>query len=332
MKIEKVNENQIRCTLTARDMRERDLRISELAYGSPKARSLFRDLMQQALDEVGFDPGDTPLMIEAIPLAQNCIVLIVTKVEDPEELDTRFSNFAPSLQPQAGDSQGQLSDFEALLRAVSQSAGTIGSEGQSADTEDTADSADAEDADAPLTKSGDAAEDAGSGADFAKESAATGGNSRKSRGNGKAGNSRTGEGKTGDQKDAGSASRIDAMRRYAMLHRVYTFASMEDAITAASVVFRPFRGASALYSGTTETGESAYYLTLTFPDADAANKAAGIIAGLSEYAEPGIMTQARQHYLSEHCRALIPQEALELLAAAAYRKKPSRGRRGRKAD
>lgn len=36
-------------------------------------------------------------MIEAIPLNSECIVLIITKVEDPEELDTRFSKFAPSI-------------------------------------------------------------------------------------------------------------------------------------------------------------------------------------------------------------------------------------------
>ena len=36
-------------------------------------------------------------MIEAIPLNSDCIVLIITKVEDPEELDTRFSKFAPSV-------------------------------------------------------------------------------------------------------------------------------------------------------------------------------------------------------------------------------------------
>ena len=36
-------------------------------------------------------------MIEAIPLNSECIVLIITKVEDPDELDTRFSKFAPSV-------------------------------------------------------------------------------------------------------------------------------------------------------------------------------------------------------------------------------------------
>ena len=97
MKIEKVNENQIRCTLTKEDLASRELKISELAYGTEKAKSLFRDMMQQANFQFGFEADDIPLMIEAIPMNAECIVLIITKVEDPEELDTRFSRFAPSV-------------------------------------------------------------------------------------------------------------------------------------------------------------------------------------------------------------------------------------------
>ncbi len=97
MKIEKVNDNQIRCTLTKDDLADRELKLSELAYGTDKAKSLFRDMMQQASYEFGFEAEDIPLMIEAIPLSADCIILVITKVEDPEELDTRFSKFAPSL-------------------------------------------------------------------------------------------------------------------------------------------------------------------------------------------------------------------------------------------
>lgn len=97
MKIEKVNDHQIRCTLTGADLANRELKISELAYGSEKAKNLFRDMMRQASFEVGFEAEDIPLMIEAIPVNADCIVLIITKVEDPEEIDTRFSKFAPSV-------------------------------------------------------------------------------------------------------------------------------------------------------------------------------------------------------------------------------------------
>ena len=103
MKIEKVNDHQIRCTLTREDLADRELKISELAYGTEKAKNLFRDMMQQASFEFGFEAEDIPLMIEAIPLNSECIVLIITKVEDPEELDTRFSKFAPSVHETEGD-------------------------------------------------------------------------------------------------------------------------------------------------------------------------------------------------------------------------------------
>lgn len=93
MKIERINDNQIRCTLTGQDLADRHLQLSELSYGSDKAKRLFRDMMQQASYELGFEANDIPLMIEAIPLSGGSIMLNVTKVEYPEELDSRFSNF-----------------------------------------------------------------------------------------------------------------------------------------------------------------------------------------------------------------------------------------------
>ena len=97
MKIEKVNENQIRCILDKEDLEQRELRLSELAYGSPKAKALFRDMMEKAAADCGFEVDNIPLMIEAIPVSLDCLILIVTKVEDPDMLDTRFSRFS-SLQ------------------------------------------------------------------------------------------------------------------------------------------------------------------------------------------------------------------------------------------
>ena len=94
MKIEKISDNQIKCTLTRSDLASRQLKISELAYGTEKANNLFRDMMDQANLEFGFDANDLPIMIEAIPVSMDCIILMITKVEDPEEVDTRFSSLA----------------------------------------------------------------------------------------------------------------------------------------------------------------------------------------------------------------------------------------------
>lgn len=93
MKLEKISENQIRCTLTRQDLEERDIKLSELAYGSTKTRALFQDMMNEAGRTLGFEVDGEPLMIEAVPMNAERIILIITKVESPDELDTRFSHF-----------------------------------------------------------------------------------------------------------------------------------------------------------------------------------------------------------------------------------------------
>ena len=110
MKIEKINDNQIRCTLTKEDLADRQIKLSELAYGSEKARGLFKDMIQQANYEFGFEADDIPLMIEAIPLSGDNIILQITKVEYPEELDTRFSKFS-----EAGDEEESLVEESSIL-------------------------------------------------------------------------------------------------------------------------------------------------------------------------------------------------------------------------
>ena len=98
VKIEKLNDNQIRCTLTRADLADRELKLSELVCGTEKAKSLFQDMMQKAHSEFGFEAEDMPLMIEAVPASADSIVLIITKVDDPEELDNKFSKFGSSLE------------------------------------------------------------------------------------------------------------------------------------------------------------------------------------------------------------------------------------------
>ena len=119
MKIERINENQIRCTLSNFDLSVRNVNLNELAYGSEKARNLFREMIQRASREVGFEAEDIPLMVEAIPMANDSVMLIITKIEDPEELDTRFSKFSAADEdddPFVGNLTAELLDgADALL-------------------------------------------------------------------------------------------------------------------------------------------------------------------------------------------------------------------------
>ena len=95
MRLERLSDTQIRCTLTSTDLSNHHIDIDELTYGSENARSLFREMLTQASYELDFNVENVPLMIEAIPLSDDSLILLVTKIEDPEELDTRFSKFSP---------------------------------------------------------------------------------------------------------------------------------------------------------------------------------------------------------------------------------------------
>ena len=116
MRIEQINENQIRCFLTREEMDSRHLKLKELAYGTENARRLFHELMQAAYRKFGFESGNMPVMIEAVPLHDQSLVLNITRVENPEELDTRFSSFAPFVR--SGSEDDGVPDSSALSQLL----------------------------------------------------------------------------------------------------------------------------------------------------------------------------------------------------------------------
>ena len=98
MRTERISENKVRFILDQSDLEERNIRISELAYGSEKAKELFDDLMELAREELGVEEGPQPFMVEAIPMSQNGLVVNISRVENPDELDTRFSHFTNGIE------------------------------------------------------------------------------------------------------------------------------------------------------------------------------------------------------------------------------------------
>ena len=77
MKLERINENKIRCILTSGDLSSRQIMLGELAYGSDKAKALFRDMMDLAAEELGFETDDMPIVVEAVPMENGSIVLVL---------------------------------------------------------------------------------------------------------------------------------------------------------------------------------------------------------------------------------------------------------------
>lgn len=97
MKIEKINDNQIKFILSKSDLSDRDLKFSELEYGSEKTQELFHEMMEQASTEYGFKSENAPLMIEAIPMTTDSMMIIVTKISNLKELDTKLNMFTSNV-------------------------------------------------------------------------------------------------------------------------------------------------------------------------------------------------------------------------------------------
>ena len=121
MKKERINENKVRFILDHQDLLERNLNISDLAYGSAEAKELFEELMELTKDELGLQEGVHPMMVEAIPMPGKGLVVNVTHVENPDELDPRFSRFTKGMEhdrePFDSSAPFQMSEFGPDFRA-----------------------------------------------------------------------------------------------------------------------------------------------------------------------------------------------------------------------
>ena len=94
MKIEKINDNQIKLTLTHDDLTERNIKLEELITPSDRSQELFRDIMEQAFNECGFSVDNAPLMVEATPMALDGLMIIVTKIQDKDSPKDKISLLA----------------------------------------------------------------------------------------------------------------------------------------------------------------------------------------------------------------------------------------------
>ena len=89
MVFEKLNDNQIKCVLDKEDLFSRKINIKDLFYGSPETEQLFKEVVSKAQVNFDFNTQKFPISIDAIPLPNDTLVIIITIVEDPEEIDSR---------------------------------------------------------------------------------------------------------------------------------------------------------------------------------------------------------------------------------------------------
>lgn len=82
MKIEKINDNKIKVTLSTSELEERNLDFQSLRYNTPEAQTLFWDMMKQAENEHGFKTTNCQLFIEAASINDGQFIVTVTKLQE----------------------------------------------------------------------------------------------------------------------------------------------------------------------------------------------------------------------------------------------------------
>ena len=107
MKAERINQDQIRFTLSESDLAVRNLKVSELSYGSAKTQALFDDMMKTAMEQFGIDFREKPLMIEAIPISDDLLSITVTKVSGMAQLGALFGANLPEARDESPFRDGQ---------------------------------------------------------------------------------------------------------------------------------------------------------------------------------------------------------------------------------
>ncbi len=323
MKIERLSENSIRCTLNRADLDSRELKISELAYGTEKAKSLFKDMIAQASFECGFEADDIPLMIEAIPVSPDCIILVITKVEDPEELDTRFSKFAPSDEDEdyadmldSDDDMHGMDDGSSLLNRINEALN------QDADFIPFSDSLlkkskngnktnDKSSSDSGSKIIGGSASEKAEGSASAKKSSRAGGDKASSGTAGKkaSGSISDGSASTGSDNVSGTDNGSDICA-VVPIEKLFSFKDLNQATVAAIAVNNRFNGSSILYKNPVNLR---YYLFIRSDDMNL-DEFTGVNNTLSEYGVREKLSYATVSYLNEHDEVIIRRNAVKILA------------------
>ncbi|MGG0238992.1 genetic competence negative regulator [Bacillus rhizoplanae] len=113
MRLERLNYNKIKIFLTFDDLSERGLTKEDLWKNAPKVQQLFRDMMQEANKELGFE-ADGPIAVEVFSLQAQGMVVIVTKENQESDTEEEFQDEFIEMQVTLDESEHILYEFTSL--------------------------------------------------------------------------------------------------------------------------------------------------------------------------------------------------------------------------
>ncbi|EST11703.1 genetic competence negative regulator [Sporolactobacillus laevolacticus] len=115
MRLERLNGDRIKIFLTFDDLKERGITKEDMWHDLPRVEKLFRDMMLEADDELGFEASG-PIDVEVFSLPAQGMVVIVSKGRNDrdDDSDEEFEDDDDFIQMQVtlDESQDVLYQFE----------------------------------------------------------------------------------------------------------------------------------------------------------------------------------------------------------------------------
>ncbi|MDX6154942.1 genetic competence negative regulator [Bacillus subtilis] len=127
MRLERLNYNKIKIFLTLDDLTDRGLTKEDLWKDSFKVHQLFKDMMNEANTELGFE-ANGPIAVEVYSLQAQGMVVIVTKNQDADSEDDEYDDDYIEMQVKLDESADiiyQFHSFEDIIQ-LSESLQRIG--------------------------------------------------------------------------------------------------------------------------------------------------------------------------------------------------------------
>jgi len=94
MKIEKISDSKMHFVLTDEDLKNRNLTLSDLSYGSIPSKKLISELLSISSNRYDFKQEDDTLTIDAVPMADGSLDITFTKDPFSDAIDSRYSTFS----------------------------------------------------------------------------------------------------------------------------------------------------------------------------------------------------------------------------------------------
>ena len=110
MKIERIESNKIKVTLTSLDLVDMNVTVKSLTPASPTLTGFLHEVMEKVIEKTGFNPYDGQVMVEATP-DEDGMVLVVTKLSPEKPKKRKIKNVKVKVRPKKILSTFKFSEF-----------------------------------------------------------------------------------------------------------------------------------------------------------------------------------------------------------------------------